>query len=108
MQFDHNPADGRTPGAFLVTGDEMGHPDAVAMFRQIVEAELDHWCPNASQRLIHRAGHALGVRHPVMLSDAPDCGAEPGWHALFGDWVAGLFVRRCATCCRIFRDGTPE
>lgn len=95
--------------ALVLTGAEMDHQTALKLFRKVVQAELKNWVPNASQRLLHRAGHALGVRHPVMLSDASDCGAEPGWHALIPDWVGGeIFVRRCVTCCRLFADGTAE
>jgi hypothetical protein len=95
-------------GALVITGEDISHRDAALVFAAVVQAELNHWIPNASQRLIHRAGHALGVRHPVMLSDNKDCGSEPGWHALIADWVAGIYVRRCVTCCRLYADGTPE
>ena len=100
---------GRTKTSVLViTGEDYSHQDAAALFHDIVQTELKNWVPDASQRLLHRAGHALGVRHPVLLSNEPDCGAEPGWHALVADWIAGIYVRRCVTCCRIYRDGTPE
>jgi hypothetical protein len=100
--------EGGGTGALVITGEDISHMDAALVFAAVVQAELNHWIPNASQRLIHRAGHALGVRHPVMLSDNKDCGSEPGWHALIADWVAGIYVRRCVTCCRLYADGTPE
>ena len=95
-------------GALVITGEELNMIDARRIYQRIAEAEMANWVPDASQRLLHRAGHALGVRHPVMLSNEPDCGAEPGWHALIGDWIGDLFIRRCITCCRIYQDGTPE
>lgn len=108
VTLDKVEAVGKAGSALVITGAEQSHMDAAQMFHVVVRSELDHWVPDASQRLIHRAGHALGVRHPVMLSDNPDCGAEPGWHALVADWIAGIYVRRCVTCCRIYADGTPE
>lgn len=96
---------GKAPSSCVViTGEELTHLAATEMFQSIVLAEMANWVPDASQRLIHRAGHALGVRHPRMLSSEKDCGAEPGWHALIADWICGMYVRRCMTCCRIFAD----
>lgn len=92
----------------VVTGAELNHIDARRLMRQIIEAEMAHWVPNASQRLLWRASWALGVPLNHAAPVAPDCGAEPGWHALVGDWVAGLFVRHCVTCHRLFRDGTTH
>ncbi|AMD42777.1 hypothetical protein SEA_XKCD426_36 [Streptomyces phage Xkcd426] len=99
----------RETSALVVTGDELLAVDAMRLFRQVVAAELKHWVPDASQRLLHRAAGALGVQaHGGLVTSNPDCGAEPGWHALTADWVAGIFVRRCVTCARLYADGTPE
>lgn len=95
-------------GQLVVDGAELNDIDARRLMRQIVEAELDAWVPNASQRLLWRASWALGVPMNHSAPRDPDCGAEPSWHALTSAWVAGLFVRHCATCHRLFRDGTPE
>lgn len=95
-----------TGPAFVVTGVELDDKAAREMFLRILGAELDNWVPDASQRLLYRAGRALGIHHPVMPTDNPDCGAEPGWHALTSDWVAGVFVRRCVTCSRLYADGS--
>lgn len=92
--------------SLLITGDELDQQDALVLYRNVVHAELNAWVPDASQRLLQRVGHALGVRHPLFLTGNPDCGAEPGWHALHTDWIVGIFVRRCTTCGRVYKDGT--
>ena len=108
---DQNVADriermGQGRQSVLITGDELDHQDALVLYRNVVHAELNAWVPDASQRLLQRVGHALGVRHPLFLTGNRDCGAEPGWHALHTDWIAGIFVRRCTTCGRAYKDGT--
>lgn len=95
-------------GQLVISGAEMLDADARRLMRQIIEAELKAWVPNASQRLLWRASWALNVPLNLGVPVKPDCGAEPGWHALTGSWVAGLFVRHCVTCHRLFADGTPE
>lgn len=95
-------------GQLVIDGAELNHIDARRLMRQIIEAEMAHWVPNASQRLLWRASWALGVPLNHAAPVAPDCGAEARWHALTGDWVAGLFVRHCVTCHRLFRDGTTR
>lgn len=74
--------------------------DEQLIMQDIVRAELKSWVPVASQGVIHRAGKILGVPQPA--STGHDCGSEPGQHALFPDWVVGLYVLRCCTCMRIF------
>lgn len=90
-----------TPPAVLLTGDEMTEADAHALLRRVVEAELDQWVPGASQRLIHRAGRALGFTYPEPRRS--DCGAERGDHVTISQWVAGLHLRQCVGCARLFR-----
>ena len=94
--------------SLLITGDELDQQDALVLYRNIVHAELDAWVPDASQRLLQRVGHALGVRHPLLTTGRADCGAEPGWHALVADWVCGIYVYRCVTCGRLYKDGHRE
>lgn len=83
--------------------DEHGtDAEARALFQQIVQAELDHWVPNASQRLLYRAGMVLGVPQPQPRRE--DCGPARSAHALVHDWVASRYLLRCATCLRLFPD----
>lgn len=87
----------------LVTGIEQTQAEAEALLKQVVQAELDHWAPNASQRLINRAAMILAdgpILDPVLASDH---GNNPGDHALIQDWVCGIFVLRCCTCARLFK-----
>lgn len=92
---------GLTPPAVLLTGDEMTEADAHALLRRVVNAELDHWVPGASQRLIYRASLALGF--PSREPRRTDCGAERSGHATVTQWVAGLYLRQCVGCSRLFR-----
>ena len=84
----------------VLTGEECAEDEAKTLLRQVVEAELRHWVPGASQRLIYRAANALGFKQPYPLNE--DCGPEPGQHSLVGDYIAGLRVMRCASCLRAF------
>jgi hypothetical protein len=101
---------GKSPaGMLVITGDEMNLIDQRRLMAKVVNAELDHWVPDASQRLIWRASQVLnGTYGAVVLTDQPDCGAEPSWHALTADWVVGIYVRRCVTCGRLYRDGAKS
>lgn len=94
----------QAPAALVLTGGELNRAEERELFRRIVNAELDNWVPNASQRLIFRAGRALGVGGSWPRQASEDCGDNPGDHSLFSNWVAGIFVRHCATCHRLFRD----
>lgn len=91
--------------AVVISGRDEPDADAArALLRRIAEAELNHWVPNASQRLLHRAGLALGIEQPDparMRND--DCGPDPAKHATVPDWIGDLFVRRCVSCARIWR-----
>lgn len=91
--------------AVVVSGRDTQDTDiARTLLQRLVEAELDNWVPNASQRLLHRAGAALGIEQPDparMRND--DCGPDLGKHATVPDWVGDLFVRRCVSCARIWR-----
>lgn len=91
----------KTP-ALVVDGAEHTDYELRAMLRRIVTAELDHWVPGASQRLIYRASRALG--ESFAKPRAEDHGPNPEDHALTANWVAGLYLRQCATCQRLFRD----
>jgi len=75
-------------------------PEASAYLHDVVKLELDHWIPNASQRLIKRAHEFMGV--PYGAPVAPDCGPRHRDHALVADWVAHWYVMKCATCGRLF------
>lgn len=88
--------------ALVVDGAEHTDYELRAMLRRIVTAELDHWVPDASQRLIYRASRALGESFP--RARAGDHGPDPADHVLVAEWVAGLYLRKCATCQRLFRD----
>ena len=58
---------------------------------------------NASQRLLFRAGAALGVKQPDPSRVRADCGAARADHATVPDWVSTLYVHRCINCARLFR-----
>lgn len=87
--------------ALVVTGAELSREDAAGLMQDVVSAEMANWVPGASQRLIGRAARALGFRE--LDSDTLDCGPNPGDHALYPEWVAGLYVQACSTCARLFR-----
>lgn len=87
----------------VLTGEPLDKADAEQLLRHVVNAELDHWIPDASQRLLYRAARALDMKAYPPLASAKDCGAEPHWHALINDWFAGIYVVRCVTCQRMYR-----
>lgn len=89
--------------ALVVTGAEMDSASARHLMGQIVNAEMDHWVPGASQRLLYRASRALGVSTAsIHLYTEPDCGSKTA-HALVTDWVADIYVVRCVVCGRLDR-----
>jgi len=90
--------------AVVVTGEECDRESARELLRQIIDAELRAWVPNASQRLIYRATNALGLPDGIRppRATAEDHGPNPADHPLVRDWVAGRPLLRCATCCRLF------
>jgi hypothetical protein len=90
-----------TPPALLLTGDEMTEAEAHALLRRVVNAELDQWVPGASQRLIYRASRALGFS--AAEPRRTDCGDKVASHATVTQWVAGLYLRQCVGCARLFR-----
>ena len=93
-----------TAGAAVpVTSEQQDYRAELGLFLQIVQAELDHWVPNASQRLLFRAGAALGVKQPDPARVRADCGAARADHATVPDWVSTLYVHRCINCARLFR-----
>lgn len=73
------------------------------MFQAIVRAELAHWVPGSSQRLLYRAGRITGFPQPDPEEGTRDCGNHYRDHVLFPDWVAGLYLKRCADCFRLFQ-----
>ena len=89
--------------AVTVTSEQQDYRAELGLFLQIVQAELDHWVPNASQRLLFRAGAALGVKQPDPARVRADCGAARADHATVPDWVSTLYVHRCINCARLFR-----
>lgn len=90
-----------TTTIIVISGDvEKSNP--YQAFQQIVRAELAHWVPDASQRLLFRAGRALGVPQPDPVTARPDCGPSARLHSLCSEWVAGVFLYRCTTCFRLF------
>lgn len=89
-------------GSLVVTGEVLNEEKARHILSEVIEAELNHWIPGASQRLIYRASRALemSARVPITWND---CGNEPHWHALVRDWIAGKTYMRCATCHRLYK-----
>lgn len=87
----------------VVDRSEQGEQETLELAKSIVAAEIRNWVPNASQRLIRRAMHALDLPAPSQQT-AKDHGPDRNRHALFPDWVGGLYVLHCATCHRLFRD----
>ena len=89
--------------SLVIDGGEMTAAECTTLMRQVVLAEMDNWVPGASQRLLCRAGAALGIELANLVTGNPDCGLEPRWHALVSDWTAGVYVRRCVTCGRRYK-----
>lgn len=87
--------------SIVVLADDVD-AEARQMFQAIVRAELAHWVPDASQRLLYRAGRIVGIEQPNPAKGQRDCGAERADHALISDWVAGLYLHRCSNCFRVF------
>lgn len=87
--------------AVVVLADDVD-AEARQMFQAIVRAELRHWVPGASQRLLYRAGRIVGIQQPNPAHAQADCGADRADHALISDWVAGLYLHRCSSCFRLF------
>lgn len=86
--------------AVVLTGEEIMEADARRHLAAVVRLELKHWVPGASQRLIYRAANALGFKQPYPLRD--DCGPDAASHSLHADWVAGMYLMRCASCLRLY------
>lgn len=107
---DHTPEDresarrlGKMRRGLLVTGDPFTVDEGVALLKEVVTSELDHWVPGSSQRLINRASLVL-VGSPILAAATEtDHGPGPADHALLQDWVAGIFVLRCVTCAHLFK-----
>lgn len=96
---------GKGGTALVVTGAEMDERARNELMRLVLQAELDHWVPGASQRLIWRAAQALEIPVTVRL-DSPlntaDCGTERSWHSLTSTWIAGRYLMVCSTCRRLY------
>jgi len=88
-------------GQLVITGELLDGAAQMALYRQVVEAELDTWVPNASQRLLYRAARALDLYGREQLES--DHGDKPGMHALFRSYVGQVWVMQCSTCNRLFR-----
>lgn len=87
--------------AVVVLADDVD-AEARQMFQAIVRAELRHWVPGASQRLLYRAGRVVGIEQPNPAKGQSDCGADRADHSLINDWVSGLYLHRCSSCFRLF------
>lgn len=88
--------------AVVVTGEEFDS-GAHQMFQAIVKAELANWVPDASQRLLYRAGRIVGIeQNDPSQAGSRDCGPERIQHTLISDWVAGLYLSRCVNCFRLY------
>jgi hypothetical protein len=92
----------KTPATAVVVLADDVDAEARQMFQAIVRAELRHWVPGASQRLLYRAGRVVGIEQPNPAKGRRDCGADRTDHALISDWVAGLYLHRCSSCFRLF------
>lgn len=92
-------------GAALVVSGKDGQANVAELnlFLKIVRAEMTHWVPNASQRLLFRAGAALGIRQPNPAGLRADCGPDRINHATVADWVGTQYVYRCVNCARLYR-----
>lgn len=95
-------AKGTAAGTQVVVDAVPYDAEAMKLLAEIVEAELRHWVAdrNASARLIYRAATMMGFT--AVMPKADDHGPNPGNHALFPNWVGGIFVQQCATCARVF------
>lgn len=94
---------GKLRRGLLVTGDQFTEDEGLALLKEVITSELEHWVPGSSQRLINRAGVLL-VGGPILIgATEADHGPGPADHALLQDWVAGIFVLRCVTCSHLFK-----
>jgi len=82
-------------GTFLDTFDR---DKTLVLMQQVIRRELDNWVPSASQRLLYRAGLALGQFVPRPLH--PECPDTD--HATIMTSAAGIPVDRCVVCGRIW------
>lgn len=94
---------GKMRRGLLVTGDPFTVDEGVALLKDVITSELEHWIPGASQRLINRAGVLLVGNAILDSAIEADHGPNPADHALRQDWVAGIFVLRCVTCSHLFK-----
>jgi hypothetical protein len=88
--------------ALVLTGQDLSIVDCNRLMDQIVRAEVAHWVPNASQRLIRRAGLALGFS--MHRFEHLDHGAELRWHAVVRQWQWGTAYLQCVDCGRLFAE----
>jgi hypothetical protein len=93
---------GKGGTALVVTGEDLDVKQLTEIMREVISAELAHWVPDASQRLIWRAARALGFE-PTPRPGYVDCGAERIDHPLVPAWEYGLYLMRCSACARLFR-----
>lgn len=103
LSADKLEALGRVHSGLLITGDTLKQTEAEALLREVVKTEVEHWVPDASQRLIRRASLALGFENLLDPDFQKDHGPLPQDHALVMDWVVGIYVARCATCAHLFK-----
>jgi len=103
VSVDKLEALGRVHSGLLLTGENLTKSNAEALLREVVRTEIEHWVPDASQRLIQRASAALGIEPPLDPAFKRDHGPLPQDHALVMTWVCGWYVARCATCAHLFK-----
>lgn len=100
---DKIEAMGKVGRLLVITDARTTDAEAVALFQQVIAAELVNWVPGASQRLVHRAGSALGfLGYFGPPRDVADCGPQPMDHALMNSELAGVTVHLCGKCDRLF------
>lgn len=102
---DKLEAIGKGGTALVLTGAELDLSQTSSLMGKVIQAELDHWVPGSSQRLIWRAAQALGFTAPAVLKhpfNDTDCGTEPRYHSLTPSWLAGRYLMCCSTCGRLY------
>lgn len=90
--------------SLVITGEELDLQESQYLFRRIVRSEIDHWVPDASQRLLSRAALALNLTEAYtgrLIASDPDCGPGESQHVWTMDCVAGVDCARCTWCCRL-------
>lgn len=87
--------------ALVITGADVDSDAAVELLDRVVRAEIAHWVPGASHRLIRRAAASLGFSTPreLLYDDGHDCG--DGHHKPITQWIGKRTYPCCAVCGRV-------